>query len=105
MVKVCTVPIEKRLELCPDPKIFDACMKDLFLCVSQEEVEETFRKWNSLCEELKCPYLKEASKSRVYIKGMGLFETYDGIHYYKVKTEDKTEQTTIEKYLSTKAKP
>jgi hypothetical protein len=49
---------------------------------------------------------EEPSKSRVYIKGMGLFETHDGIHYYKVKTEDKTEQTTLEKCLSRlKAKP
>jgi hypothetical protein len=58
-MKKCTVPIEKAQELCPDPRIFNCCVRSLSVCNSEEEMREKIESWNKFCEENKCPYLKE----------------------------------------------
>ena len=58
-MKFCKVPTEKVEELCPDPRIFYACVRGLSVCNLKKEAKETLEKWNELCEMNKCPYLKE----------------------------------------------
>ena len=60
-MKVCTVP-EEWFRLCPDPRIFNACVNSLLGCRSEEEVKRVLERCNKLCEVLKCPYLKEVSR-------------------------------------------
>ena len=61
-MKICTVPLEKAQELCPDPRIFNTCSRTVGVCHSIEEVKKELESWNKFCEENKCPYLKENEK-------------------------------------------
>jgi hypothetical protein len=72
-IKRCTVPIEKAQELCPDPRIFNCCVRSLSMCNSNEEMREKLESWNKFCEENKCPYLKEG-KDKVSL---------DAVHGYR----------------------
>ena len=61
-MKICTVPIDKAQELCPDPRIFNVCSIALSCCKLKEDIRKKLEEYNYFCESNNCPYLKEKVK-------------------------------------------
>ena len=63
-MKSCKVPVDRAIELCPDPRIFQSCVVNLADCQSREEIIRVIEESNLWCETIGCPYLKEDSDVR-----------------------------------------
>lgn len=53
-------------KLCPDARLFNACVHGLETCVTKEQTQEMLERWNKLCEAHNCPYLESQEKIEVY---------------------------------------
>ena len=61
--KVCTIDGKDAQTLCPDPRLFEGCVREMMSANTPKQFDEIKQKWNAFCEAENCPYLKDSKKT------------------------------------------